>query len=90
MSTINFVRYYLHKNNLPATEVRMRQLIALAYQTAREKELYPQAVFVRYVTKLMKTLFKLTAAGENRSDVHLTTTINGKTPKGSSGTSCNI
>ncbi|KAK4117130.1 hypothetical protein N656DRAFT_743098 [Canariomyces notabilis] len=43
MSTINIVRYYFHKANIPATEQRMRQLIALAYQTARDKELYPKA-----------------------------------------------
>ncbi|KAK0614607.1 hypothetical protein B0T14DRAFT_528788 [Immersiella caudata] len=49
MSTINIVRYYFHKANVPATEERMRQLIALAYQTARDKQLYPKAIFVRYV-----------------------------------------
>ncbi|KAK0368385.1 hypothetical protein CLIM01_14261 [Colletotrichum limetticola] len=62
MSTINIVKYYFHKANVPGTEARMRQLIALAYQTARDKELYPQAVFVR-------------------SEVHLTTTINGRRQK---------
>ncbi|KAK1950766.1 hypothetical protein LY78DRAFT_649557 [Colletotrichum sublineola] len=46
MSTVNIVKYYFHKANIPRTEARMRQLIALAYQIARDKELYPQAVFV--------------------------------------------
>ncbi|KAM0278421.1 hypothetical protein ACHAQH_005176 [Verticillium albo-atrum] len=65
MSTINVVKYYFYRLNRPA-DTRMRQLIALAYQTARDRELYPKAVFVR-------------------SEVHDTTTINGrrqKDPKG--------
>lgn len=49
MSTVNIVKYYFHARNVPASEERMRRLIALVYQTAREKELYQKAVFVRYV-----------------------------------------
>ncbi|KAF5535173.1 hypothetical protein FNAPI_12142 [Fusarium napiforme] len=62
MSTVNIVKYYFHARNVPVSEERMRRLIALAYQTAREKELYPKAVFVR-------------------SEVHFTTTINGRRQK---------
>ncbi|KAK3937193.1 hypothetical protein QBC46DRAFT_17124 [Diplogelasinospora grovesii] len=46
MSTINIVKYYFHKDHIPRPE-RMRQLVALAYQTARDKKLYPKAVFIR-------------------------------------------
>ncbi|KAM4064709.1 hypothetical protein HRG_004930 [Hirsutella rhossiliensis] len=66
MSSINIVKYYFQATQVPRSEVRMRQLIALAYQTARDKQLYPKAVIVR-------------------SEVHATTTINGrhqKDPKG--------
>merc|ERR1712224_752668 len=86
MSTINVVKYYFHKANIPATEARTRQLIALAYQTARDKELYPQAVFVRYVTPPRVPFAYRGKAHEplkrtNRSEVHLTTTINGRRQK---------
>ncbi|KFA70745.1 hypothetical protein S40288_09216 [Stachybotrys chartarum IBT 40288] len=62
MSSINIVKYYFHAGQVPRSEARMRQLVALAYQTARDKQLYPKAVFVR-------------------SEVHSTTTINGKRRK---------
>lgn len=48
MSSINIVKYYFHARQVPRSEARIRQLIALAYQTARDKQLYPKAVFVRY------------------------------------------
>ncbi|KXJ84752.1 hypothetical protein Micbo1qcDRAFT_210445 [Microdochium bolleyi] len=47
MSSINIVKYYFHAKQVPRTDARMRQLVALAYQTARDKQLYPRAVFVR-------------------------------------------
>ncbi|OAQ60945.1 hypothetical protein VFPPC_01984 [Pochonia chlamydosporia 170] len=47
MSTVNIVRYYFHKRNAPKDADRMRKLIALAYQTARDKKLYPKAVLIR-------------------------------------------
>ncbi|KAH7153327.1 hypothetical protein EDB81DRAFT_584572, partial [Dactylonectria macrodidyma] len=47
MSTINMIRYYFHKNRERLPEARIRRLITLAYQTARDKELYPRAVFIR-------------------------------------------
>ncbi|KAE8166058.1 hypothetical protein BDV40DRAFT_296870 [Aspergillus tamarii] len=62
MSTVNFVKYYFHKNLYPDTEERLRRMIALAYRTARDWKLYPRAVFIR-------------------SEVHDTTTINGKHQK---------
>lgn len=49
MSTVNIVKFYFHARHIPGSEARMRQLIALAYQTARDKQLYPKAVFIRYV-----------------------------------------
>ncbi|CCF33121.1 hypothetical protein CH063_05373 [Colletotrichum higginsianum] len=49
MSSINIVKYYFHAQQIPRSEARMRQLVALAYQTARDKQLYPKAVFVREV-----------------------------------------
>lgn len=47
MSTVNLVKYYFHKDHVPKTAERTRQLVALAYQTARDKQLYPRAVFIR-------------------------------------------
>ncbi|KAH7217038.1 hypothetical protein BKA60DRAFT_596685 [Fusarium oxysporum] len=47
MSAVNIVKYYFHARNVPVSEERTRRLIALAYQTAREKELHLKAVFVR-------------------------------------------
>ncbi|KAJ5188448.1 hypothetical protein N7472_007462 [Penicillium cf. griseofulvum] len=41
------VKYYFYKGMLPKTEERKRQLIALAYQTARDRKLYPKAVLIR-------------------------------------------
>ncbi|QUC22824.1 uncharacterized protein UV8b_07065 [Ustilaginoidea virens] len=59
MSTINIVKYYFHRLNVPRTEERMRKLVALAYQSACEQQLYPKAILIR-------------------SEVHLTTTIEGE------------
>ncbi|KAK8061437.1 hypothetical protein PG994_007803 [Apiospora phragmitis] len=47
MSTINIVKYYFHSQQIPKTPERMHQLVALAYQTARDKQIYPRAVFIR-------------------------------------------
>ncbi|EEY22219.1 conserved hypothetical protein [Verticillium alfalfae VaMs.102] len=51
MSSINIVKYYFHAKQIPRSDARIRQLIALAYQTARDKQLYPKAVLVRYKTQ---------------------------------------
>ncbi|KAI0469697.1 hypothetical protein GGR56DRAFT_247715 [Xylariaceae sp. FL0804] len=72
MSTINVVKYYFHKDHVPRSAARIRQLVALAYQTARDRQLYPRAVFIR-------------------SDLHVTTMINGvyqRDPKGHHITLC--
>ena len=49
MSTVNLVKYYFHKTMYPQSEERLRKIIALAYQTARDRKIYPKAVFIRYV-----------------------------------------
>lgn len=47
MSTVNMVKYYFYRGMLPADQDRLRQLLALAYQTARDRKLYPKAVLIR-------------------------------------------
>ncbi|KAK2052789.1 hypothetical protein LY76DRAFT_525971 [Colletotrichum caudatum] len=38
MSTINPVKYCFHRANVPSSEARIRQLVTMANQTARDKE----------------------------------------------------
>ena len=52
MSSVNIVKYYFHARHVPKSDARMRQLVALAYQTARDKQLYPKAVLIRYAAML--------------------------------------
>lgn len=47
MSTINVVKYYFYAGMMPQNQERLRGLIALAYQTARDRKLYPKAVLIR-------------------------------------------
>ncbi|KAJ5475335.1 hypothetical protein N7539_008401 [Penicillium diatomitis] len=47
MSTVNMVKYYFYKGMIPKDRDRLRQLVALAYQTARDRKLYPKAVLIR-------------------------------------------
>jgi hypothetical protein len=47
MSTINMVKYYFYRGMLPENQQRLRDLIALAYQTARDRKLYPKAILIR-------------------------------------------
>ncbi|PWY89709.1 hypothetical protein BO94DRAFT_44079 [Aspergillus sclerotioniger CBS 115572] len=47
MSTVNVVKDYFYRGFTPKTEERARQLIALAYQTARDQKLYPRAILIR-------------------------------------------
>ncbi|VZH87869.1 unnamed protein product [Fusarium fujikuroi] len=56
MSTINTVKYFFHKGNVPCTEAQRQRLIALAYQTARSQELYPKEVFIRSNVHEMSTI----------------------------------
>jgi hypothetical protein len=55
MSTVNLVKYYFFKGNVPRTSQRLQQLVALAYQTARDREVYPKAVFIRFVQPLKQS-----------------------------------
>ncbi|KAI0556269.1 hypothetical protein F4679DRAFT_578393 [Xylaria curta] len=61
MSTINIVKYYFHIRNIPATDVRKRQLVALAYQRTKS------SILRQY--------------SSGTSEVHNTTTINGRRQK---------
>ncbi|KAJ9256503.1 hypothetical protein DTO207G8_2506 [Paecilomyces variotii] len=47
MSTVNMVKYYFYKGMVPKDKTRLQQLLALAYQTARDRKLYPKAVLIR-------------------------------------------
>ncbi|EGD92003.1 hypothetical protein H112_00606 [Trichophyton rubrum D6] len=47
MSTINIVRYFFQRGVLPKNAAERQGLIALAYQTARDKGLYPKAILIR-------------------------------------------
>ncbi|KAE8168550.1 hypothetical protein BDV40DRAFT_294504 [Aspergillus tamarii] len=46
MSTVNMVKYYFYKGMVPKDQDRLRKLVALAYQTARDRKLYPKAVLI--------------------------------------------
>ncbi|KAI8956971.1 hypothetical protein F5Y11DRAFT_364472 [Daldinia sp. FL1419] len=46
MSTINIVKYFFHRNNVPSDAKTIQQLINLSYWTARDQHLYPKAVFI--------------------------------------------
>ena len=52
MSTVNIVKYYFYKGMIPKDQDRLRQLVALAYETARNRKLYPKAVLIRCVQNL--------------------------------------
>lgn len=54
MSTVNIVKYYFYKGMVPKDQDRVRQLVALAYQTARDRKLYPKAVLIRCVHDAFK------------------------------------
>lgn len=55
MSTINMIRYFFYKSKLPRDPERLRALVALAYQTARDRKLYPKAILIRYVDPRFET-----------------------------------
>lgn len=48
MSTVNMVKYFIYKEVIPPRKDDLRQLVYLAYQTARDRKLYPKAVLIRY------------------------------------------
>jgi len=47
MSTVNLVKYFFYGGAMPKNQKHMEKLIALAYQTARDKKLHPRAVLIR-------------------------------------------
>lgn len=49
MSTINIIKYYFYEGTVPRSQERIRQLINLAYQTARDRKIYPKAILIRQV-----------------------------------------
>ncbi|KAF9768818.1 hypothetical protein IL306_013832 [Fusarium sp. DS 682] len=56
MSTGNAVKFFFPKANVPSTESRRQVLIALAYQAARNNELYPKEVLIRSGVHDMSTI----------------------------------
>lgn len=50
-SAVNIVKYYFHRK--PTNPERMAQLVSLAYQTATDRQIYPKAIFIRYVLLLI-------------------------------------
>ena len=52
MSTVNIVKYYFYKGMLPADKDLLRNMVALAYQTARDKKLHPKSILIRYAHQL--------------------------------------
>lgn len=49
MSTVNIVKYYFYKGMMPQDKELLRNMVSLAYQTARDRKLYPKAILIRYV-----------------------------------------
>ncbi|PYI01808.1 hypothetical protein BO78DRAFT_352848 [Aspergillus sclerotiicarbonarius CBS 121057] len=49
MSKVNMVRYFFYKRCLPEDAQWLQALVALAYQTARDRKLYPKAILIRSV-----------------------------------------
>lgn len=79
MSTVNIVKYYFHKRNVPVSEERMRRLIALAYQTARALPKGSLCAVCLFFYELSFPSWWFWWS--NRSEVHFTTTINGRRQK---------
>lgn len=48
MSTINIVKYYFYKGMMPKDPEKLRYMIAVAYQTARDRQIFPKEVLIRY------------------------------------------
>ncbi|KAK5996195.1 hypothetical protein PT974_04623 [Cladobotryum mycophilum] len=47
MSTINVVKHLMYKGIVPKDSAQRQKLMALGYQTARDRSLYPKAVLIR-------------------------------------------
>ena len=48
MSTMNMVKYYFYKGKMPKDPKELRDMVALAYQTARDMKLHPRAILIRW------------------------------------------
>lgn len=47
MSAVNIVKYYFYRDLMPQDSDTLRKMVALAYQTARDRKLYPKAILIR-------------------------------------------
>ncbi|KAK2737610.1 hypothetical protein FQN55_000966 [Onygenales sp. PD_40] len=47
MSTVNLVKYYFYKGMIPRDPDLLQNMVSLAYQTARDRKLYPKAILIR-------------------------------------------
>ncbi|OJJ51294.1 hypothetical protein ASPZODRAFT_12132 [Penicilliopsis zonata CBS 506.65] len=47
MSTINIVKYYFYRGMMPEDKELLKNMVSLAYQTARDRKLYPKAILIR-------------------------------------------
>ncbi|PYH65284.1 uncharacterized protein BO88DRAFT_438218 [Aspergillus vadensis CBS 113365] len=47
MSTVNIVKYYFYRGMMPQEQELLRNMVSLAYQTARDRKLYPRAILIR-------------------------------------------
>lgn len=68
---------------MPKDPELLQNMVSLAYQTARDRKLYPKSILIRYVNYLMmqyqkKKRKKVAKYTVNRSGSHNTTTINGR------------
>lgn len=53
MSTVNIVRYFFYKGMMPQDKSRLERMVALAYQTARDRKLHPRAILIRCVQPMV-------------------------------------
>ena len=53
MATVNMVKYYFYKGMMPKDPELLQNMVSLAYQTARDRKLYPKSILIRYVNYLM-------------------------------------
>ncbi|KAJ5642291.1 hypothetical protein N7490_006291 [Penicillium lividum] len=70
MSTVNLVKYYFYKGKMPKNPKDLRDVVALAYQTARDMKLHPRAILIR--SKHHKTTTINGQTGEDPKGWHLT------------------
>lgn len=49
MSTVNLVKYYFYRGMMPKDPELLQNMVSLAYQTARDRKLYPKAILIRSV-----------------------------------------